>query len=96
MVIVNTVVLVRGLLGGTDSDVAIALACFGGGSMVAALLLPRLLDRTPDRNVMLPAASSLGVVLFGFAAVFFSSPDVVASNLIWPALLITWTLLGVG
>jgi Major Facilitator Superfamily len=37
MVIVNTVVIVRGLLGGTDSDVAIALACFGGGSMASAL-----------------------------------------------------------
>lgn len=96
MVIVNTVVVVRGLLGGTDGDVAIALACFGGGSMVAALLLPRLLDRMPDRSVMLPAATSLGVILLGFAVVFFSSPDVVASNLIWPALLITWTLLGVG
>jgi hypothetical protein len=48
MVIVNTVVIVRGLLTGTDSDVAIALAFFGGGSMTAALLLPRLLDRMPD------------------------------------------------
>ncbi len=37
MVIVNTVVVVRGMLRGTDGDVAIALACFGGGSMVAAL-----------------------------------------------------------
>src|SRR5215213_5458535 len=51
MVIVNTVVVVRGMLGGTDSDVAIALACFGGGSMVAALSLPRLLDRLQDRPV---------------------------------------------
>jgi hypothetical protein len=58
MVIVNTVVIVRGLLGGTDSDVAIALACFGGGSMAAALMLPRLLDRIADRAVMLPAANS--------------------------------------
>src|SRR5712671_5088639 len=36
MVIVNTVVLVKGMLGGTDSDVALALASFGGGSMTAA------------------------------------------------------------
>lgn len=97
MVIVNTVVLVRGLLGGTDSDVAIALACFGGGSMVAALLLPRVLDRMPDRSVMLPAATSLGVVLLGFAVVMSLSTSVpAASNWIWPALLVTWTLLGVG
>src|SRR5215212_760056 len=45
MVIVNTVVLVRAVLGHPDSDVAIALACFGGGSMLAALLLPQVLDR---------------------------------------------------
>src|SRR5216684_4068233 len=61
MVIVNTVVIVRGLLGGTDSDVAIALACFGGGSMAAALMLPRLLDRIADRSLMLAAATLLGV-----------------------------------
>jgi len=97
MVIVNTVVVVRGLLGGTDSDVAIALACFGGGSMTAALMLPRLLDRVADRAVMLPSASILGVTLFGFAAVLFLSRGAVANaSLIWPSLLITWTLLGVA
>src|SRR5215207_652205 len=68
MVIVNTVVIVRGLLDRPDTDVAIALGCFGGGSMVTALLLPRILDRLPDRAVMLPAAALLGVVLLAFAA----------------------------
>ena len=63
MVIVNTVVIVRGVLGRPENDVAIALGCFGGGSMVAALLLPRVLDRLPDRAVMLPAAVLLGAVL---------------------------------
>src|SRR4051794_11519787 len=43
MVIVNTVVLVRSILGLTDSDVAVALAAFGFGSMLAALVLPRVL-----------------------------------------------------
>src|SRR5215217_821928 len=66
MVIVNTVVLVRGMLGGSDSDVAIALACFGGGSMAAALLLPKLLDRMKDRSVMLTAAVILGMALLAF------------------------------
>ena len=49
MVLVDTVVLVRGALGHTDTDVAIAMAAFGCGSMVAALLLPRVLDRLGDR-----------------------------------------------
>ena len=93
MVIVNTVVLVRGYLGGTDSDVAIALACFGGGSMTAALLLPKLLDRLPDRAVMLPSAGLLGAALVGFAGVLSLSA---ASAWVWPALLATWTLLGVA
>src|SRR6266403_2345511 len=88
MVIVNTVVIVRGLLGGTDSDVAIALACFGGGSMASALMLPRLLDRIADRAIMLPAATALGITLLGFAAVVFVlgwGPS--TSKIIWSTLL---------
>ncbi len=97
MVIVNTVVIVRGLLGRSDGDVAIALACFGGGSMAAALLLPRFLDRWPDRSVMLPAAGALGLTLFGFAVFMLTrSAGVPAAGGIWPALLITWGLLGVA
>jgi H+ antiporter protein len=90
MVIVNTVVIVRGVLGLPEDDVAVALACFGGGSMIAALLLPRVLDRLPDRAVMLPAAFLLGVVLLAFATATWSS------SIGWTALLITWALLGIG
>ncbi len=50
MVLVNTVVLVRAGLGQGESAVALALACFGGGSMLSAMLLPRLLERLPDRT----------------------------------------------
>jgi H+ antiporter protein len=90
MVIVNTVVIVRGVLGLPEDDVAVALACFGGGSMAAALLLPRVLDKLPDRAVMLPAATLLAVVLLAFAVATWSG------TIGWPALLITWTLLGIG
>jgi H+ antiporter protein len=97
MVIVNSVVVVRGMLGGTDSDVAVALACFGGGSMAAALSLPRVLDRLEDRLVMLSAAVVLGLALLAFAGVLFLSPTKPStSNLIWPILLVTWTILGIG
>ncbi len=97
MVIVNTVVVVRGLLGGTDSDVAVALACFGGGSMAAALMLPRLLDRLVDRSVMLAAATLLGCALVSFAAImFFSQAISGTSNLEWAALLVTWAVLGLA
>src|SRR3954467_1220198 len=91
MVIVNTVVIVRGLLGPPDTDVALALACFGGGSMLAALALPRALDYLPDRRVMLPAAGALGAALLAFTAVAWSG-----GAGLWPALLVTWALLGLG
>ncbi|MCA0907782.1 MFS transporter [Ruegeria marisrubri] len=57
MVIVNTVVIVRANLGLSESAVAIALAGFGGGSMLAAFALPRLLDRIEDRRVMVAGAA---------------------------------------
>lgn len=56
MVLVNTVVIVRHDLGLPDSAVAIALAGFGGGSMLAAFLLPGLLDRFEDRRIMFAGA----------------------------------------
>src|SRR5215207_7822211 len=90
MVIVNTVVIVRGLLGRTDSDVALALGAFGGGSMIVALALPRLLERLPERSIMLAAAASLGVLLLTLAALVASSP------MPWPVLVAGWALLGLG
>ncbi|MQW72322.1 MFS transporter [Sinorhizobium medicae] len=64
MVIVNTVVLVQAEFGLTQRDTAVALAAFGVGSMIAALLLPRLLDNMPDRTAMLAGAVVLVAGLF--------------------------------
>ncbi|MDZ7602729.1 MAG: MFS transporter [Hoeflea sp.] len=55
-VIVNTVVIVQVGYGAGQSEVAYALMAFGGGSMLTALLLPRLLDLIDDRTLMLVAA----------------------------------------
>jgi predicted MFS family arabinose efflux permease len=91
MVIVNTVVIVRGVLDRPENDLALALGCFGGGSMVTALLLPRVLDKVArDRAVMLPAAGLLGLVLLAFAGLTS------AGTISWPALLGTWAVLGLG
>jgi H+ antiporter protein len=90
MVIVNTVVIVQAILHRPQNDVAVALGLFGGGSMVAALLLPRVLDRLPDRTVMLPSAAFLGVVLLAVAASTWGG--VIG----WPVLLATWLALGIG
>ncbi|ULL01612.1 MFS transporter [Bradyrhizobium sp. I71] len=92
MVFVNTVVLVKGALGGTDGNVAVALACFGGGSMAAALLLPRLLDRLPDRRIMLSSAEMLAAVLAAFGAIMV----IYGNEVVRYALLPTWVLLGIG
>lgn len=103
MVIVNTVVFVKGRLGLGDGQVALALACFGGGSMIAALTLPRLLDRFPDRRVMFSAAIYLGCLLVIAAALLsvatgigVSTSATVASTAVWPGLLLTWLLIGLG
>lgn len=85
MVIVNTVVYVRGVLGLGDDAVAVVLAAFGAGSMAAALALPRLLGRLPDRPVMLGGAAALGTgLLLGLTAPGFAG------------LLPLWFLLGIG
>ena len=65
MVYVNTVVLVQARLGLGEESVALAFAGFGAGSMLAAFLLPRLLDRLEDRPVMIGGAALMvaGVAL---------------------------------
>lgn len=91
MVIVNTVVYVRTFLGRSENDVAFALAAFGGGSMIAALMLPRLLDKIADRTVMFVAGALLPATLFLSAALALA-PAVDH----WFALLATWLVMGVG
>ena len=86
MVIVNTVVLVQGGFGMTQTATAIALACFGAGSMLVALALPKLLDRFPERKAMLFGASLIAVGLVAGAAL--------ASR--YAVLLPLWFVLGLG
>ncbi len=85
MVIVNTVIYVRDDLGGGDTATALAFAAFGGGSMLVALMLPRWLDRYPDRPFMLTGGLLLAVGL--------------AAGQLGPGmtgLLLIWFVLGVG
>ena len=90
MVIVNTVVLVQADLGRPQQDVALLLAAYGGGSMLVALGLPRVLDVVPDRRVMLAGAAALPVLLL--AAVGAMSG--LAGGPQWAALLVLWALMG--
>ncbi|MDX1737179.1 MAG: MFS transporter [Alphaproteobacteria bacterium] len=52
MVIVNSVVFVRDYLGRTEQDLAFLLMASGVGSMLAAMALPRVLDRYSEKQVM--------------------------------------------
>lgn len=92
MVIVNTVVIVRDILGLAQRDVAIAFAAYGGGSILAALLLPRLLDRISDRTIMTGAAATLSVGLAGLAV----GLPIAGPASLWPVLLIGWFFLGIA
>lgn len=93
MVIVNTVVIVRGDLGLSQRDVALTLAAFGAGSILAALSLPRLLDRVSDRAVMIAAGAALTIglgVLTLLASSFADAPS------FWYILLGGWFVLGIA
>ena len=91
MVIVNTVVIVRNTFGFGQREVALSLAAYGGGSMLAALALPRLLDRIEGRTVMLGGASVLTAAL---AALGLASGGMTAT--FWPILLSGWFVMGMA
>jgi MFS family permease len=90
IIIVNTVVFIKELLGKSDTDLAIAMAAYGGGSMAIALTIPRLLLLLKDRTVMISAAALLPLILLAFAALVSSVPV----DWVWPVLLITWVFIG--
>jgi MFS family permease len=85
MVYVNTVVLVQARLGLGEEAVALAFAGFGAGSMLAAFLLPRILERLADRPVMIGGA---GLMVAGVALV-----PLVGSL---AALIALWAAIGFG
>ncbi len=93
LVIVNTVVLVRDALGRNDRSVAAALAAYGLGSMLVALLLTRLLRRWGDRSLMLGGGVLVSALLTALAALW---PLLYARGWGWPTLLVVWPLLGAG
>ncbi|MFF2077207.1 MFS transporter [Kitasatospora sp. NPDC058162] len=90
IVFVDTVNVVRDHFHRPAGAVSLALGAYGVGSMLAALLLPRLLARVSDRSVMLPAAFALPGVLAA-VTVITAAPAGTGS---WLALLAAWALVG--
>lgn len=85
MVIVNTIVLVRVNLGGDETQVALAMAAFGAGSLIAALMVPRMVNRLGDQAIMRRGGWLLVVTLLLGAYV---------TN--YQLLLATWFVMGLG
>lgn len=85
MQIVSTVVYVRSVLNLGEREVALAFAAAGGGSMLVALLLPKILDRVPERPVMLLGSCLMTVSLY----LGLTGPE-------FAGLLGLWLLLGAG
>lgn len=90
MVLVNSVVLVRGALDLPESALAWTLFAFGAGSMLAALVLPRLLDQVADRPVMVCGSGLMVLTLLALAGM------IAAIGLDWRFLLGAWLLVGLG
>ncbi|MGO1539345.1 MAG: MFS transporter [Leucobacter sp.] len=89
-VIVNTVVLVQGELSRSQADVALLLGAYGGGSMVVALALPKVLDKTPDRAMML-----LGTVLVPIGLLSTTGLLLLhQTTIVWVGYFVAWALLG--
>lgn len=88
-VLVNTVVVTKTFYGEAETLFSTAMAAFGAGSMVAALILPSLLDRVSERPVMIGAATALALVCFSIATVLFLD-----NPLPWSAFLVTWLVVG--
>ncbi|MER6502149.1 MFS transporter [Streptomyces sp. NPDC001455] len=90
IVVVNTVNYVRDELGGTQSDVAWMLAASGTGTLLAALGLPRVLDRIAARTVM---TTGSGVLVAGtIAAVVLIAAGLTS----WIGTALIWTVIGIG
>lgn len=89
-VLVQTVMIARSHFGLGEDAVAVLLAVSGAGSMTAALLLPRVLRRVPERRVMLPGA----VVLTGATALV---PLALGAGAAGPvAIGALWLVIGLG
>lgn len=90
IVVVHTVNHVRDVLGGTQSDVAWMLAASGTGTLLTALVLPRVLDRVAARTVM---TAGSGVLVVGTTA----AAALTATGLLtWTATAVVWSAIGVG
>ncbi|WP_024475558.1 MFS transporter [Arthrobacter sp. CAL618] len=89
LVLVNTVVYALDVFGGSTTDLAVALACYGAGSMVVALAAPRILERVTDRTMMVRGGVILALATAAAAVIAWTEQS-------WLLLLALWMVLGAG
>ncbi|MBC08000.1 MFS transporter [Thalassospira sp.] len=84
MIIVNTVVLTRGVLGGSELLTTSFLACAGAGSMCAAFMIPRLIERLGERPLMLMGiVAAANAMILGGALMMAGGASVAAYAILW-------------
>lgn len=100
LVLVNSVVYARTVFDLDDAALAVALACFGVGSLVVAIAVPRLLDRWAVASVMIVGAVLAGAGLVAASAVtalvVAGGTIPVAGSAGWLLILAVWVVLGMG
>lgn len=91
-VIVQTVVVVRSTFNLPEQAVAWLLGANGAGSMVAALLLPRVLRRVPEKVVMLGGAVALTCAI-SLVPLALASPTLLPG---FAAIVVLWVAIGMA
>ncbi|MBO6771166.1 MULTISPECIES: MFS transporter [unclassified Thalassospira] len=84
MIIVNTVVLTRSILGGSEILTTVFLACAGGGSMIAAFVMPKIIDTVGERRLMMAGIVAASLAMVAGAVIMGAGiRDVAAFALLW-------------
>ncbi|WP_278312627.1 MFS transporter [Lolliginicoccus levis] len=99
IVLVNTVIHVQAMTSDTGTGVAIALACFGTASVLAAVLVPGALRHRTDRTVMLGGAMLSVTGLAATTALVAPMTSVAAGTapgIAWLPLVLAWAMMGAG
>lgn len=93
IVLVNSVVYARGVFELDDTALALALGCYGVGSLVVALSVPWLVDKLGVLRTMITGAI---LITTGLCAAVGVTGLLTSTAAGWPALLVTWVVLGMG
>jgi MFS family permease len=93
LVLVNSVVYAQGVFELDAAALALALGCYGIGSLIVAVNVPWIVDRFGVVRTMIAGAV---VITVGLAASIPVTTVAVNSGTGWPLLLATWVVLGMG